>query len=354
MKIVGRANTENGQMSEDNIERFLNVRLIEAAVDNMADFNMWVERLLYEIEDQNPMHKNKQYELFKEAKRQDLQQGIAWKPQLISVSQELDKTDEYKQVAETLKTQILETTDKMKEVKKNLEDTKKYKMSAEKKIRELQNRANKLPTLELEIKNLKEKLLRAEKSREMIAGKLKEKQNNELRERNTTENSIMRGTNESFNTLNLRDPSASIDHKQKNASNFKNLNEKNINIEYNFKTKTEMKSLKGLVKYLNKQLISQKSKNMNYRLFNFKQRSKNFEKLTKMYNSGVKLTKTPVDLLQDSNFDSPDQKKNKLLTDLLESNVNSESQQPNLEVLVEKSEDFSDAESNPYIWNTIQ
>jgi hypothetical protein len=201
----------------------------------------------------------------------------------------------------------------------------------------LHAKANKLPTLELEFKNLKDKLLRAEKSRDIIVEKLKEKQNKELRERTSTENSMRLGA-DSF--INNRDPSISTDKGlgYGKMNTMRQMTENAKDIEYDFKTKTEMRSLKGLVKYLNNELITQKNKNLSYRLFNFKQKAKNFEKMTEMYNSGVKLSRGPIENMKESDTKNRISMSNPL-TNLLESNV--EGTTNDLQVLVEESEEAS-------------
>ena len=218
-----------------------------------------------------------------------------WQAQLDRVRAELLKTDDYKEQAQQLAAAADEARAKLKEVQKQLDVSKKYKMGAEKKIRDLHAKANKLPTLELEFKNLKDKLYRAEKSRDIIVEKLKKKEKNELRERNATETSL-RSRNESF--ANARDPALSTDKALGYGKPaLKPMVENVENMEYDFKKKTEMKSLRGLVRHLNKQLVAQKSLSLDARLFNFRLRAPNFERLSRMYNAGVQLSRGPIDAL---------------------------------------------------------
>ena len=307
---------------------------------------MWLDRLILEIEQQNPEINTKRFDLYKNDTRFDLKDAKVWEKNLEFVKTELMKTDKYKKQVEELTKEANEGKDSKKEIQRQLDVAKKYKMSAEKKIRDLHSKANKLPTLELEFKNLKDKLIRAEKSRDIIVEKLKEKQTKELRERTSTETSMMRGGTDSF--TNHRDPSMSNDRPMgyNKPHALRPMADNVVDVEYDFKTKTEMKSLKGLVKYLNKELISQKSKNLNFRLFNFKQKAKNFEKLNQMYNSGVKLSRTPVEIIKDQS--KLTSKAQNPLADLLESNA--ESKTNNLEVLIEESEDEPINESKKYFF----
>ena len=332
---------DSSRVEEEKYERLIVVKSLDAAVENISDYSMWLDRLVQEIEQQNPEINSRRFELFLGDTRFDVRQGKVWAKALEDVKGELMKTDEYKKQVEILSKELEENKGGTKEIQRQLEIAKKYKMSAEKKIRDLHGKANKLPTLELEFKILKDKLLRAEKSRDIIVEKLKEKQTKELRERTSTETSMMRGGTDSF--TNNRDPSISTDRPlgYGKTHTLRQMADNVVDVEYDFKTKTEMKSLKGLVKYLNKELISQKNKNLNLRLFNFKKKAKTFEKLTQMYNSGVKLSRAPVEIIKDQSKKTSKAQNN--LKNLLESNL--ESKNNELQVLIEESEEQSINES---------
>lgn len=316
-------------MEEERYDQLVVVKLIPGAEENVGDYSMWLDRLVAEIEQQNPQINGRRYCLFKEDRRFDVEKAKVWQARLSEIRGELMKTDKYKKQVEELGKANEEAQAKWKEMQKQLDVSKKYKMSAEKKIRDLHAKANKLPTLEFEFKNLKDKLLRAERSRDIIVEKLKEKQNRELRERNSTENS-MRHRNESF--ANTRDPANSTDKSISYGRTLTKPMAENVeDMEYDFKKKTEMKSLRGLVRHLNKELVIQKSLCLDARLFNFRRRAPNFEKLNRMYNSGVQLSRGPVEALNEPRVSQNP------LTNLLDSNVEG----ANLEVLVEASEEGS-------------
>jgi hypothetical protein len=314
----------------------------------MSDFLLWSENLISEINEKNPDFKTKKFEVYKGTERHDLRTATAWVPEIEEVKKELVKVDEYRELAESLQNEIVQNSQKLKEFEKSSDVAKKYKMSAEEKIRNLQMKANKLPSMELEIKNLNDKLIRLEKSRTMLTDKLKQKEKSELKEKKLTNVSINRNPNDSFSNLN-RDPSMSLE-KQNNynkVNTFKNINEQNTNVEYDLKTKTQINSLKGLVKFLNKELITQKSKNLGFRLHNFKQKSKTFTKLSKIYNKGVKLS-AETDQPADSKVFSG--KKSSMvnpLANILNSDIDASTNK--LEVLVEESENESIKESKTFI-----
>ena len=336
-----RVNMESSRLEEERYDQLTVVKLLDAAVENISDYSMWLDRLIQEIEQQNPQINSCRYELFKEDKRFDVIKATIWTKQLEDIQQQMLKTDEYKKQMEIKAKEAEDAVSKVKEIHKQLDVAKKYKMSAEKKIRDLHAKANKLPTLELLNKNLKEELQRSEKAKMIITEKFKEKQNKELRQRTNTD-STMRMGNESF--TNNRDPSISTDKQlgYGKMNTMQHMNENVENVKYNFKTKTENSSLKGLVQYLNKELIEQKNKNLSYRLFNFKQKAKNFEKMTQMYNSGVKLSRGPIEPVKESKKKRVSQVNP--LTNLLESNFTNTN--TDLQVLVEESEEGSINEGN--------
>lgn len=332
-------------MEEERIDNIINVKLLDAVIDNMSDFLLWSEKLISEINEKNPDFKAKKFEVYKGTERYDLREGTAWTPEIEEIKKELVKVDEYRELADSLQNEIVQNSNKLKEYEKSSDIAKKYKMSAEEKIRNLQMKANKLPSMELEVKNLNDKLIRLEKSRTMLTDKLKQKEKSDLKEKSMVNVSINRAQNDSFSNLN-RDPSMSLE-KQNNynkVNTFKNINEQNINVEYDLKTKTQINSLKGLVKFLNKELISQKSKNLNFRLYNFKQKSKTFTKLSKIYNKGVKLS-TASDEPEEAKLNPV--KKSSLvnpLANILNSDIYQSTNK--LEMLVEESENESIEESN--------
>ena len=344
-----RISMESSRVEEEKYDRLIVVKLIDAAVDNIADYSMWLDRLIEEVEQQNPQIHSKRYELFKDETRFDIINTQIWDADFDKVKQEMLKTDEYKKKVDQLTNEMHDNVNKVKEITRQIDVSKKYKMSAEKKIRDLHAKANKLPILELEIKNLEDKLLRAEKSRDIVVEKLKEKQTKELRERTTTEGSMIRPGAESFGHLH-RDPNMSTDKPlgYTKTNTFRQMADNVVDVEYDFKTKTEMKSLKDLVRFLNKELVSQRNKNLNHRLFNFKKKAPNFERLTQMYSSGVKLSRSGIDTIKNQKLSKAAQPN---LNTLLESALKDDKQ---LKVLVEESEEESINEGNPSLTHSQQ
>lgn len=348
LKIQSPSQPINESKIEQQLEDFLNVKVLQSAIDNLPDFIMWIENLLSEIHSQNPNYQTNNFAIYKSALRRDLRGASVWKDKLEEVEKQISKADQFELQVQELKNEIADAQESSKEKTRALAEAKKFKLGAERKMRELQIRANKLPTLELEIKNLKDKVFRAEKSREIIAEKLKEKQNTELRDRQATESSIPRNPNDSFHGH--HNVSMSMDKPLVGKTSvFRNNHETRTEINYDFKTKTEIKSLRGLVGHLNKEVSRLKSKNIGHRLFEFRKKAPTFEKINKMYNSGVRFANSGLDALTEGkkkNIGGKNKGSENPLADLLMSGIEKVTGKNELEVLNEESDGFSVNEGN--------
>ena len=263
-----------------------------------------------------------------------------WKGALNSIREQISKAEEFELEVTRLQEEMVDIKEAVKEKTRLIADSKKFKLGAERKMRELQIRANKVPTLELEIKNLNGKVFRAEKSREIIAEKLKEKQTIELRDRHANESSAVRNPNDSFQGLN--NVSMSMDKPMMGKTSvFRNTHDTRTEVNYDFKTKTEVKSLRGLVTHLNKQLSKQRGKNVGHRLFEFRKNAPTFERLNQMYNSGVRFANSGLDVFGEGKKTAPKKDKSNPLANLLMSGIENITQKHELEVLNEESDGFS-------------